>query len=204
MWLLFIVVVVSGTACRLAKRWIKCQLFGGYINDETVELLMAYVYIHPAPSLAVPVAPERGFIRFLRLLATFDWLKYPLPINFNQEMSASEVESMERDFTADRQNNLGPESMPPMSLVIPFERTSVWTRKNPPALIVKRLRLVAKASLDEVQAGLLTGHTWDPKVRPCVIVVGTASGYCSLTSEGWKPFPNTQLRFLSICNCCLV
>ena len=34
---------------RLAKRWISSQLLSQYISDECVELLVAYLYLSPAP-----------------------------------------------------------------------------------------------------------------------------------------------------------
>ena len=32
-----------GTACRIAKRWINCQLLHDYMPEEAVELIMAQV-----------------------------------------------------------------------------------------------------------------------------------------------------------------
>ena len=34
---------------RLAKRWMAAQLLSEYVCDEAVEIITAYLYLHPAP-----------------------------------------------------------------------------------------------------------------------------------------------------------
>jgi U3 small nucleolar RNA-associated protein 22 len=38
----------SGVA-RLAKRWLSCQLLLDYYNEEAIDLLCAYLFVHPEP-----------------------------------------------------------------------------------------------------------------------------------------------------------
>lgn len=38
-----------GAACRLAKRWLGAQLFSDDITEDTADLLVAYLFLQPAP-----------------------------------------------------------------------------------------------------------------------------------------------------------
>ncbi|KAG7246331.1 hypothetical protein CRUP_031777, partial [Coryphaenoides rupestris] len=48
-----------GTVCRLAKRWLGAQLLADDLREDAADLLV-------------------GFLRFLRLLSSFDWRNSPL------------------------------------------------------------------------------------------------------------------------------
>ena len=49
--------------CRLAKRWIASHMFSDVIREEAVELLVAYVFLKPAP-FATPLSRITGFLRY--------------------------------------------------------------------------------------------------------------------------------------------
>jgi hypothetical protein len=34
---------------RLAKRWLSCQMLLDYYNEEAIDLLCAYLFVHPEP-----------------------------------------------------------------------------------------------------------------------------------------------------------
>jgi U3 small nucleolar RNA-associated protein 22 len=51
-----------------------------HIGEEAVELLVAHLFLHPGAHRA-PVAPHIGFLRFLQLLATYDWIGEPLVVD---------------------------------------------------------------------------------------------------------------------------
>ncbi|RWS28285.1 nucleolar protein 6-like protein [Leptotrombidium deliense] len=129
-----------GTACRLAKRWLASQMFTDYLNDITVELIMAYIYIDPFP-YSVPNSPFVAFIRFISLIATFDWKQNALIVNVNDEFSKEKMEEIETKFTSERS------TWPPMSIISPYDKhSSMWTADSPSLPILKRLITVAKMS----------------------------------------------------------
>uniref|UniRef100_A0A8C7E521 Nucleolar protein 6 n=1 Tax=Naja naja TaxID=35670 RepID=A0A8C7E521_NAJNA len=72
-------------SCRLAKRWINAQLLSDSLTEEAVDLLAAFLFLSPAPFTA-PSSPQVGFLRFLHLLATFDWKNSPLLVNLNGDL----------------------------------------------------------------------------------------------------------------------
>lgn len=51
-----------GPSVRLAKRWIWSHFFSGFLTEEAVELLVAYVFVHPSPHLP-PSSRVTGFLR---------------------------------------------------------------------------------------------------------------------------------------------
>ena len=72
---------------RLVKRWISAQMLHNFIQDEAVELIVAHLFLHPAP-YNVTASPQTGFIRFLKLMATHNWKTAPLIVNFNGELTS--------------------------------------------------------------------------------------------------------------------
>ena len=75
------------TGARLCKRWVAAQLLSNHISDEALDLMVAYLFVSPAPYLS-PGSPLTAFLRFLSLLVCFDWLSEPLVVNFNNELSS--------------------------------------------------------------------------------------------------------------------
>ncbi|KAK2165674.1 hypothetical protein NP493_1357g00033 [Ridgeia piscesae] len=139
---------------RLAKRWLSSHLLlDGYFTEESVELLVASIFVSPAP-FTCPCSPLVGFIRFLDLLATFDWNTKPLIINMNSELSKEDYTDIETCFLKDRS------SLPLVVLSTPYDKTgSMWTQHHPTAPILRRVVLLARESiavlrsqLDSVQA----------------------------------------------------
>ncbi|XP_015283672.1 PREDICTED: nucleolar protein 6 [Gekko japonicus] len=81
-----------GSTCRLAKRWVSAQMLNDSLSEECVDLLVASLFLCPAPYMA-PSSPQVGFLHFLRLLATFDWKNSPLIVNLNAELKVFEENS---------------------------------------------------------------------------------------------------------------
>lgn len=102
--------------CRLAKRWLAAQLFSGDIIEEAADLLVASLFLQPAPftpprysleALSHSVflythilaeghsklivfffsSPQVGLLRFFHLLSTFDWKNNPLVVNLNGKLT---------------------------------------------------------------------------------------------------------------------
>uniref|UniRef100_A0A8C2FG60 Nucleolar protein 6 n=1 Tax=Cyprinus carpio TaxID=7962 RepID=A0A8C2FG60_CYPCA len=75
-----------GVVCRLAKRWLASQFLLEDIREEAADLLVASLFLHPAP-FTPPSSPQVGFLRFLHLLSTFDWKNNPLIVNLNGKLT---------------------------------------------------------------------------------------------------------------------
>ncbi|XP_040977253.1 nucleolar protein 6-like [Aquila chrysaetos chrysaetos] len=80
---------VFSSTCWLAKHWVSAQLLSDNISEECVDLLVAFLFFHPAPFMPSST-PQVGFLRFLDLLATFDWKNNPLIINLNAGLTGAD------------------------------------------------------------------------------------------------------------------
>ncbi|XP_063309894.1 nucleolar protein 6 [Pelobates fuscus] len=130
-----------GGTSRLAKRWISAQLLGDSFSEECVDLLVAYLFLQPAPFIA-PSSPQVGFLRFLYVLATYDWKNSALIVNLNGDLKGTDCTEIQNDFVASRTR------LPVMFIATPKDRKdSLWTRKQPSAQILQRLILLSAESL---------------------------------------------------------
>uniref|UniRef100_A0A3Q2T078 Nucleolar protein 6 n=1 Tax=Fundulus heteroclitus TaxID=8078 RepID=A0A3Q2T078_FUNHE len=148
-----------GAACRLAKRWLAAQLFSDDVTEDAADLLVASLFLQPAP-FTPPSSPQVAFLRFLRLLAAFDWRNNPLVVNLNSQLTAAEYTEIKNDFMASR------ESLPVMFIATPKDKKlSLWTRRAPSVQMLQRVMLVAAESLKVLELQLMDGsQTQDVRV----------------------------------------
>ncbi|XP_065716662.1 nucleolar protein 6 [Patagioenas fasciata] len=140
---------VFGSTCRLAKRWISAQLLSDNISEECVDLLVAFLFLHPAP-FTPPSSPQVGFLRFLNLLATFDWKNSPLIINLNAGLTDADCTEIKNKFMAARSR------LPVMFIATPKDQwSSMWTQERPSAQILQRLLVLASESLRALEEQLM-------------------------------------------------
>ncbi|NXU75922.1 NOL6 protein, partial [Oreotrochilus melanogaster] len=138
-----------GSTCRLAKRWVSAQLLSDSITEECVDLLVAFLFIHPAPFMP-PSSPQVGFLRFLDLLATFDWKNNPLIVNLNAGLTDTDCTEIKNKFMAARSR------LPVMFIATPKDQwSSMWTQGRPSAQILQRLLVLASESLRALEEQLM-------------------------------------------------
>ncbi|XP_038558742.1 nucleolar protein 6 isoform X2 [Micropterus salmoides] len=132
-----------GAVCRLAKRWLGAQLFSEDVTEDTADLLVASLFLQPAP-FTPPGSPQVGFLRFLHLLSSFDWRNNPLVVNLNNQLTAADYTETKNDFMACR------ESLPVMFIATPKDKKSLWTKRAPSVQMLQRVVMVAAESLKVV------------------------------------------------------
>ncbi|KAI4381714.1 hypothetical protein MLD38_007764 [Melastoma candidum] len=137
---------------RLAKRWIASHLFSNCLKEESLELLVASLFVKSFPFRA-PCSRITGFLRFLRLLSEFDWSFSPLIVDINNDLSPVDMKEINEHFMLsrkmDRENG---QVEPAMFLATSYDKASeAWTRSSPSVLERKRLVAYARSS-----ANLLT------------------------------------------------
>ncbi|CAL1615889.1 unnamed protein product [Knipowitschia caucasica] len=139
-----------GTVCRLAKRWLGAQLFSCEITDDTADLLVAWLFLQPAPFTA-PGSPQVGFLRFLHLLASFDWKNNPLIVNLNSQLTVADYTEIKNDFMASR------DTLPVMFVATPTDRKmSLWTKQAPSVQMLHRIVMVAAESLRVLERQIMS------------------------------------------------
>uniref|UniRef100_A0A1J3J6H3 Nucleolar protein 6 n=1 Tax=Noccaea caerulescens TaxID=107243 RepID=A0A1J3J6H3_NOCCA len=145
---------------RLAKRWVSAHLFSGCLAEEAIELLVAHVFLTTLP-LGVPCSRINGFLRFLRLLADYDWMFYPLIVDINNDFGRNEEKEINDNFMSsrkgyekDRQNITSA-----MFLAAPYDKASeAWTSTSPNLPEQKRLAAYARSSANVLSKLILQEH----------------------------------------------
>jgi U3 small nucleolar RNA-associated protein 22 len=153
-----------GTTCRLAKRWIASQLLLGgsseysptlcdpdtRFTEESVELLVASLFLQYAPHLSPPNEAQTGFLRFLALVASTDWKSTALILNFNDKLTKDEVGGIESEFIKRRAQ------LPLLFIATPEDKlASVWT-KHLSKVTLYRTSILAKQALTTLTNELTT------------------------------------------------
>jgi len=87
----------SSYVTRLAKRWIAAHMLSDLIPHEALELLVASVYTNHG-SLHTPCTVVSGFMRFLNLVSSHDWVREPLIIDTQGQMSSYSREDIVNKF----------------------------------------------------------------------------------------------------------
>eukprot|EP00271_Cylindrocystis_brebissonii_P021894 TRINITY_DN8150_c0_g1_i1.p1 TRINITY_DN8150_c0_g1~~TRINITY_DN8150_c0_g1_i1.p1 ORF type:complete len:850 (+),score=167.59 TRINITY_DN8150_c0_g1_i1:1152-3701(+) len=146
-------------AVRLAKRWLAVHLLSPALSSPAVELLVASLFCQ-SPPFAPPRMRVVAFLRFLRLLASHDWLAAPLVVDVNNDLSSAQHRAIEDHFhslrrdseekgSAAQSGNREAEGVPSMYIATPYDqKSSVWTMGAPSPEGLKRLVAFSKSSAD--------------------------------------------------------
>ena len=174
-----------GKVCRLAKRWLASHLMleppfnfktrwgspgsSSAFTEESVELLVASLFLNHSPYPSPPNEAQTGFLRFLELLAHTDWKITPLIVNFNQGITPEEVFNIERDFAKRRQ------VFPALFIATPQDKqVSYWTR-SVHKIILKRVALLADTAFRYLSSQLSSKFSTDEDLRSSLAKVFSSS-----------------------------
>ncbi|KAI4467621.1 nucleolar rna-associated protein [Holotrichia oblita] len=127
-----------GPTCALIKRWLRSQMIDDYhISNTVINLWNASVFLNDPPYETAQL-PQVAFLRFLKYLIDFDWKLNPVIVNFNDDISKSELSDIEARFQQNRN------SYPDLYVVTPYDQSkSSFTKQHPSKHILKRIRLLA-------------------------------------------------------------
>ncbi|XP_063814035.1 nucleolar protein 6 isoform X2 [Pseudophryne corroboree] len=118
-------------------------------TDESLQLELETVHL-PHLTSTLHGSPQVGFLRFLNLLATFDWKNSPLIVNLNGDLADAEITEIQNDFTTARAQ------LPVLFIATPKDKTSVWSKRQPSAQILQHLIILAAESLLTLEKQLMT------------------------------------------------
>ncbi|XP_066513150.1 nucleolar protein 6 [Hoplias malabaricus] len=184
--------------CRLAKLWLGAQLFSGEIGEDAADLLVASLFLQPAP-FTPPSSPQVGLLRFLHLLSSFDWRNSPLVVNLNSKLTATDYTEIKNHFIASR------DSLPVMFIATPNEnKASIWTKDGPSVQMLQRIVMVAAESLNVLEAQLLDPSkkqdvrvVFRPPLEVYDVLIYLRPKYVPLSSHGVDPPSYSFSRGLS-------
>ncbi|XP_038701272.1 nucleolar protein 6 isoform X2 [Tripterygium wilfordii] len=152
---------IYGHVVRLAKRWVASHLFSACLVEEAVELLVAYLFLKPLPFNA-PFSRITGFLRFLRLLADYDWTFSAMVVDINNDLTLYDKKEINDNFALSRKvYEENPQNVnPAMFLATAYDKESeAWTRCAPNSLDLRRLVAYARSSADLLTKLVLQDQT---------------------------------------------
>jgi len=139
-----------GRSCRLAKKWLNFHMFSNQITEETADLLMAYVYTNNCPFLP-PQSSTTAFLRFLKLLASFNFAEEPVIVDFNNQLKDADIDSIQNHFKENRS------VLPQMCIFTQSERIKSWsTFVKPSRVVIRRLRELAEDAISTLEGILMS------------------------------------------------
>ncbi|XP_068622458.1 nucleolar protein 6 [Battus philenor] len=177
-----------GPGACLLKRWLSAHLLSPpHFPAVLVELLMAVVFVRPAP-LEPPSQPLSAFLRALRTLVDTDWSREVIVLDFNGDMTREEIAELERKLCGSEAEN-----MPPMRVVSSCdgELPGAWSRAAPAREALLRAQSIARATLAYLQKALLE----DFKDNILGIFVPSLSGYDAIIhlTPGLVPYTSEKV-----------
>jgi len=161
-------------ACRLAKRWLSCQMFSDYFSDEVIELLVARAYLDEMGSLDgdVPHSGLSGFYHFLYVLSLFatsaNSISVPIPYD-NNDVPSNDADDMSSPFRTiphdDQVSSIYAQEQAHSfywklfdRFIYPLYRTS---RGIPEYPILKRMGQVATITLQTLEQRIMSPNAWN-------------------------------------------
>lgn len=138
--------VVFGPSVRLAKQFISSQLLmHTVIAEELVELLMAHVFTENG-KFDAPHSSWTGFLRFIHLLATFDFEAGPLVVQFDHH-------SIVEPSTYDRENYC-------LAVFASYDegKVSTWSISSENKACLVELRKLCLAALKHLKTNPASNH----------------------------------------------
>ncbi|POI32523.1 hypothetical protein CIB84_003725 [Bambusicola thoracicus] len=121
-----------------------------YQDTEESQQLELETLHQPYLTSSLHGSPQVGFLRFLNLLATYDWRNSPLIVNLNAGLTDADCTEIKNKFVAARSR------LPVMFIATPKDKwNSIWTQERPSAQILQRLLVLASESVRALEEQLM-------------------------------------------------
>lgn len=142
---------------RLAKLWLASHLLSPHFPDGLIELLCLSVYTQPG-SNAEPRSGSAGFLRFLDLLASWDWKNDALVVELHKgEMSPTVRAQVDAAFRTLR-GSAANQARAAMFVATEMDTGSQhYSYEAPSFVVLDRARQLAKSALSAVVASVGLG-----------------------------------------------
>ncbi|KAI6184212.1 Origin recognition complex subunit 1 [Aphelenchoides bicaudatus] len=141
-----------GEACQLAKRWLASSYFSGHFNELAIELLVAKGFIESVGRSVDGLSPmtvTSGFLQFLNLLATHNFLEEPIFVDINDGLSEEDKEQITQEFLKRRP------VLPCICISTPEDRSGTrYTTACPEPIVMCRLVKIAQKAMNSIIGSL--------------------------------------------------
>uniref|UniRef100_A0A6B2KWR6 U3 small nucleolar RNA-associated protein 22 n=1 Tax=Arcella intermedia TaxID=1963864 RepID=A0A6B2KWR6_9EUKA len=145
-----------GPTTRLVARWLERHMLLGHFWYEAVELIVAGVFCGGMGAYEVPSHYVCAFYRVLQLLATHDWAKEPLVVDFNKDFTSEAYSTIKEKYESI------PENKKPALFIsyISDKFSSLWTKEKPNHLVFHRVVQIAKMSFQKLRESVYPIEKW--------------------------------------------
>jgi len=147
-----------GVTCKLALRWIHSHLFSEYVDQKTVELLVASLYrVSENSTQLVPQTALSGFLRFLFLLYTFNFEDKPVIVDHLDNITKNDVNKIQANYDLQKQSD----NPPLMFIATDKDRTSTWFKSSfiRDSEVFKKIKTFAERSVYLIESNYLSNNT---------------------------------------------
>ncbi|KAJ3235098.1 hypothetical protein HDU81_000845 [Chytriomyces hyalinus] len=140
---------------RLVKRWISAHLLSLHFSEEAIEILVTSVFVNGGGAYASPPACAfSGLVRVLEVFWKWDWEREALIVEFEK----GDVTVEQRTTIQAKVGESGSKKGGLMRLVTADDLEGVeWTLNGPSALVLKRVKVLAKASYKLLKDAVISG-----------------------------------------------
>ncbi|KAJ3246156.1 hypothetical protein HDU78_007803 [Chytriomyces hyalinus] len=140
---------------RLVKRWISAHWLSLHFSEEAIEILVTSVFVNGGGAYASPPACAfSGLVRVLELFWKWDWEREALIVEFEK----GDVSAEQRTVIQAKVGESGSKKGGLMRLATADDLEGVaWTLNGPSALVLKRVKVLAKASYKLLKDAVISG-----------------------------------------------
>ena len=159
----------SSTVVRMAKKWASSHLLSDLVPFEALELVVCHAYTELSSPFDAPGTAVAGFLRFLSVMAKFDWEREPMIVDPQRQFSEDDISFILKAF--ERARGSDSSSGPAMYIVSPTSRSNdeghIWsftpsfTEVHPERVILKRVSALAGRTYAFLQKQLQLGDVND-------------------------------------------
>lgn len=169
----------ASSVVRLAHRWVASHMLSDMIPPEAIELLIAEIYTEGRTGSAPPSTVVAGFLRWLRLLSTHDWVREPLIVDPQNHITSNDRSLIHSQFNSIRGPNL--KNGPAMYIISPADYDGVEAMAG------------SKVETDAAEQALLTANSdnevekvWAPTVTakfPEIVVLSRTAALAKCSHD---------------------
>lgn len=158
---------------RITKRWFMANLFEGQVDEGFIEVLCAFVYLESQP-WARPATGFVGFFRTLELIVNWDWTNEPIIVDLEENIRnhrRHHNDDNDNDNDVDNNTNEIIEEIRKKfnhhkeSMFVATTSGIIWGMEKPDKVVARRIKDLAKASIDFIDNSLTNDEVVEFKVN---------------------------------------
>jgi len=128
----------------LVLRWLCAHMLSEHFTEESIELLVAYLFTNPRPYELPPSNHLIGFWRFLDFLSYYDFRHNPVIVDFENQLTLDDRIAIGKSFISSRSSH--PKEYAIFIATAQDRLSYLWTKEKPTNLILERVISLARQS----------------------------------------------------------